>query len=108
MMRDTSRVIVKHRDGSSLSADDFTVSHRDFPEVRAQGRSPEQAAARLVEKFVRALDNAPSHWRRDHLERAIEDVRTLAEGRSGVAVDRPGVVSREDGPGPSGSGREAP
>ena len=107
MMCDTSPVIVRHRNGSSLSSDEYTVSHRDFPEVRAQGRSPEEAAARLVEMLVRALDNAPSHWRRDHLERAIEDVRALAEGRPDVAEDRPGAGPREGGEGPSGSGREA-
>jgi hypothetical protein len=57
------------------------VHHRDFPEVRGEGRSPEDAAVRLAELLSRTLDNAPSGWRREILERAIGDVRAFAERR---------------------------
>ena len=58
------------------------VHHRNFPEVRAQGTTREAAALRLVELLSVTLDSAPSGWRRQNVENAIEDVRAFVEGES--------------------------
>lgn len=48
--------------------------HHNFPEIRAEGRSPADAAARLITKLERTLESALSAWRRDEIEQAIADV----------------------------------
>jgi len=55
------------------------VRHRDFPEIRAEGGSPKEAASHLVNKLARALDTALTDWRRETLERAIADVMAFVE-----------------------------
>jgi hypothetical protein len=57
----------------------LSVYHRNFPEVRGEGSSPEDAAARLAALLSRTLDNVSSDWHRVILERAIEDVRAFAK-----------------------------
>ena len=47
--------------GTSAAA---CVHHRDFPEIRAEAGSPEEAAAHLVNKLACALDSALTDWRR--------------------------------------------
>ena len=79
MMSDTNQVIVTTEDYLLHSVHALSVHHRDFPEVRSEGSSPEDAAARLAGLLSRALDSAPSDWRRVILERAIEDVRAFAK-----------------------------
>jgi hypothetical protein len=54
------------------------VHHRDFPEIRAQGVSPEDAAVQLVNQLTRALDTALTQWRRDTIQQAIADVKAFA------------------------------
>ena len=54
MDTDLKRVIVTIS-GSSTAA---CVHHRDFPEIRAEAGSPEEAAAHLVNKLACALDSA--------------------------------------------------
>jgi hypothetical protein len=78
MISDPNQVIVATEDYPFHSVHSLSVHHRDFPEVRGEGGSPDDAAARLVELLLRTLDNAPSAWRRESLERAIEDVRAFA------------------------------
>ena len=43
------------------------------------GSSPKDAAGRLAELLLLTLDNAPSDWRRQIIQQAIEDVRAFAE-----------------------------
>ncbi len=78
MMSDTSQVIVTTEDYLLHTLHALSIHHRHFPEVRSGGSSPEDAAARLAGLLSRALDSAPSDWRRVILERAIEDVRAFA------------------------------
>jgi hypothetical protein len=54
--------------------------HHEFPEIRARGRSPVDAAERLVNQLVRALDSALTTWRREALEKAIADARAFGNG----------------------------
>jgi hypothetical protein len=69
------RVIVTH--GSTATT--ALVHHRDFPEIRAEGSSPKEAAAHLVNKLACALDSALTDWRRETLDRAIADVKAFVD-----------------------------
>jgi len=51
------------------------VHHRDFPEVHAEGADALAAGSQLVNHLTRALDNIGSGYRREAIERAIEDVK---------------------------------
>jgi hypothetical protein len=75
MDSESSRVIVTIK-GSSAAA---SVHHRDFPEIRAEGSSPQEAASHLVNQLSRALDSALTDWRRDRVNEAIADVRAFVE-----------------------------
>lgn len=78
MNRDPERVIVTPAGPSAVACQTAVVHHRDFPELRGEGDSPGDAAARLADELARTLDNAPSDWRRGQIERAIEDVLAYA------------------------------
>jgi hypothetical protein len=73
------QVIVSIEDHAYASVHSSCVHHRDLPEVRGEGVSPEEAAARLGALLSQTLDNAPSDWRRAIIEQAIEDVRAFVE-----------------------------
>jgi hypothetical protein len=75
MDTDLKRVIVTISGTSSAAC----VHHRDFPEIRAEGSSPEEAAAHLVNKLVSTLDSALTDWRRQSVDLAIADVRAFVE-----------------------------
>jgi hypothetical protein len=75
MDTDTNRVVVTIS-STSIAA---SVHHRDFPEIRAEAGSPEEAASLLVNKLVCALDSALTDWRRQTLDQAIADVRAFVE-----------------------------
>jgi hypothetical protein len=78
MTPNTSQVAITSEACASNSVHILYAHHRGFPEVRGTGRSAEEAASRLLENMSRALDNAPSDWRRETLTLAIEDVRAFA------------------------------
>jgi hypothetical protein len=82
MTSNPSQVIVMPEDHGRASVHSLSAHHRDFPEVRAEGASPTDAALRLAELLSLTLDNAPSDWRRQIVEQAIEDVRAFAELRN--------------------------
>ena len=72
---DSKRVIVTISGTASAAC----VHHRDFPEIRAEGSSPEEAAAHLVNKLTSTLDSALTDWRRQSVDQAIADVRAFVE-----------------------------
>ena len=78
MLSNPDQVIVTPAGHSILAVHAAEAHHRDFPEIHSEGRCPEDAAARLADLLFRTLDSAPSDWRREKLERAIEDVRAFA------------------------------
>jgi hypothetical protein len=57
----------------------LAAHHREYPEAEGEGCSPEDAAAHLIELLSRTLDSAPSDWRRESLQNAIEDVRAFIQ-----------------------------
>lgn len=73
MANDLSRVIVT----IGVTAAGSQVYHRDYPEIRAEGKTPKDAAAHLVNQLTRALDSALTSWRRETIELAIADVRAF-------------------------------
>ena len=73
MSNDLSRVIVT----TGATAHSATVYHRDFPEVRAEGETPSDAAKHLSNHLSRALDSALTDWRRQTLNQALADVQNF-------------------------------
>lgn len=78
MEGDSSRVIVS----AGKTAGTSEVHHGDFPEIRADGKSPSDAANHLANQLTRALDSALTTWRRETIQQAIADVRAFADGNS--------------------------
>jgi hypothetical protein len=58
------------------------VHHHDFPEIRADGATPAEAADQLVNHLLRARDTALTTWRLEQVDRAIADVKAFA-GQAG-------------------------
>ena len=75
MDTDLKRVIVTIAAGTTTAV----VHHRDFPEIRAEGGSPKEAASHLVHKLECALDTALTEWRRGTLDHAIADIKAFVE-----------------------------
>jgi len=96
MISDPSQIIVTTEDYPFHFVHALSVHHRDFPEARGEGGSPEDAAARLAELLSRTLDSAPSDWRRVTLERANEDVRAFANRDSSESGCGPSAIPRRD------------
>jgi hypothetical protein len=66
-------------DGHSLHMRVARVHHRDYPEVRGEGRSLREATRHLAFKLGRGLDHAHGQ-RRLALERAVADVVAALRG----------------------------
>ncbi|MBX6314863.1 MAG: hypothetical protein IRY99_18380 [Isosphaeraceae bacterium] len=81
MPADSSRVILSQETAPGASASSTLVHHRDFPEIRAHGQSPADAAVQLMNQLTRALDSALTPWRREAIQQAITDVKAFAEQR---------------------------
>ncbi len=94
MTSDPNRVIVTTEDYPCRLDHALSVHHRDFPEVRAEGDSPENAATRLAELLSRALDSVPSDCRRVILQDAISDVRAFAKGSPPESACSPSAIPR--------------
>ena len=63
--------------GDGQSPGSKRVHHQDFPEIRADGESPQDAAVHLANQLRRALDTALTNWRRQAIEAAIADVEAF-------------------------------
>lgn len=77
MATEQSRVIV----ASGATAHTISVHHRDFPEIRADGENPKDAAHYLANHLTRALDSALTAWRRDTIGQAIADVQAFVDAK---------------------------
>ena len=75
MSTDQQQVIVS----SGAAGGGATAQHRDFPEIRAEGGSAQEAAEQLLNHLTRALDTALIDWRRSQIEQAIADVRSFLD-----------------------------
>jgi hypothetical protein len=70
MDKDLSRVVAT----PGATAQTTCVHHRDFPEIRADGKTAREAAEHLVNKLSLAMDTALTDWRRETLGQAIAEV----------------------------------
>jgi hypothetical protein len=77
MAIDLCRVIV----AAGATAGSANVHHRDFPEIRAEGPSPAEAASHLACQLTRALDSALTVWRRETMSQAIADIEAFVAAR---------------------------
>ena len=64
---------------ASATPDSVQVSHNDFPDLRADGDSLQDAAANLVRDLTRTLNDTEDDAHRDSLRRAIVDVQAFIE-----------------------------
>lgn len=64
---------------AGATPDSVRVSHNDFPELRADGDSLEDAAANLVQDLTREANDAEDDPRRESLRRAIAEVQAFIE-----------------------------
>jgi hypothetical protein len=78
METDARRVIVT----TGATAGGTQIHHRDFPEIRAHGQDPADAAVQLVNQLTRALDSALTDWRRETIQNAIADVQAFGAASS--------------------------
>jgi hypothetical protein len=74
METELSRVIVVQTTKAAVC-----VYHREFPEIRAEGSSPKEAASNLVNKLACTLDSALTDWRRQTVDNALADVKAFLE-----------------------------
>jgi hypothetical protein len=74
-----AQVIVANEDCEWHSVRSLCAHHRTFPEIRGEGETPAEAAERLTERLISALDSARSVWHRAEVEAAIEDVKVFIE-----------------------------
>jgi len=75
MSEDSSRLIVTRNENGTT----VFVYHRDFAEIRAEGKTAREAAGHLVNKLSLALDTALTDWRRSGVDRALADVKAYLE-----------------------------
>jgi hypothetical protein len=78
MEPDLSQVIVTTIPNATTTC----VHHRDFPEIRSEASSAQEAATLLINNLTRALDTALTDWRRGRIDRAIADVKAFVDHKS--------------------------
>lgn len=72
-------VIVEVGPCSQCSVQVKRVHHRDFPEARAECGSVEDAVSHLARMLATHRESAGSDWRRESLDRAINDVKAFGK-----------------------------
>jgi hypothetical protein len=89
MITDTCHVVVAPGMCACLSVRTVRAHHHEFPENWAQGGTPREAAAHLINQLVRALEAADSDRRRDPLVKALADVRDFVESLESTTPEGP-------------------
>jgi hypothetical protein len=56
----------------------FRIHPTDYPEIEAEGRTPDEACVRLVLLLVQAIDSTSETWKCQPLGLALADARTFA------------------------------
>jgi hypothetical protein len=79
MWTDRSRVIVRAGVCECCVARAHQVHHRDFPEIRAEGGSIAEGAARLADHLSRYREGAQGTFHRDRIDWALADVAALLD-----------------------------
>ena len=84
MSADPRRIIVTEGCCEACDAHTVLVHHQDFPKMRIEGISSEQAAEHLVDQLTAALDSVCDPARRATTQAVIDDARAF--------LDREGAV----------------
>ena len=71
MSEATDKIVVN----PGMTAQSVQIFHRDFPEIRADGGSLAEAKANLANQLTRALDSALTDWRRDLIQKTIDEIQ---------------------------------
>lgn len=71
MSESTEKVVVNQ----GLTSQSVMIYHRDFPEIRAEGGSLEEAKKNLALHLTRTLDSALTDWRRDLIQKTIAEIK---------------------------------
>ena len=77
----TSQVIVSVGPSACHDVDTVHAYHRNFPEVKSEGESENQALERLGTQFILALEHVPGGHGRLAMEDALRDVQELLSHR---------------------------
>jgi hypothetical protein len=72
MPADAKRVVV-----STGQTTQYGAHHHDYPELRAEGESAEDAVANLVVDLEREIEAAADELHREPLRRALADARAF-------------------------------
>lgn len=83
-------VIVEVGPCSQCSVQVKRVHHRDFPEVRAECGSVDDAAAHLAQMLATHREGAGSGWHRESINRAIDEVNAFRDSLFGHGDDTAG------------------
>ena len=59
-----------------MTAQSVQIYHREFPEIRSEGGSLEEAKKNLALQLTRALDSALTDWRRELIQKTIREIET--------------------------------
>lgn len=62
-----------------VTAHSVRVHHRDIPELRADGESPESAAVNLAQDLAREIDGLADDRRRNLFQQASSDVQCFID-----------------------------
>jgi hypothetical protein len=79
MNADKSRVVVTSGSCSCHSIALATVHHRNFPELRAEGKTAAEGAGQLANQLARERASVGGGWRRDLVDGAIADMKDFLE-----------------------------
>jgi hypothetical protein len=88
MDTDPRRIIVTEGCCQACNVETIYVHHRDFPEMQIEGMTADQAAGRLMDRLVAALDNVSDASHREAVGTAIDDVRAFLDREGSVHLAR--------------------
>ncbi len=96
MSADPRRIIVTESCCQACDVHTVQVFHQNFPEMRIEGMSAEQAADHLADRLSAALDSVPDPLHSEAVRVAIDDARAFLdrEGAFHPARDPSGPGTR--------------
>jgi hypothetical protein len=84
MNADPRNVIVTENACQTCGADTIQVHHQSFPEMHIGGPSAGEAAERLAQRLVSALDVVADPAHREPVRQAIADVKAFLDRKGDV------------------------
>ena len=85
---DARRIIVTESRCHACSVHTVYVHHRNFPEMRIEDISAEQAALHLANRLEAARASAPDSLHREAVRQAIDDIRAFLDREGAAHVGR--------------------